>query len=226
VNLDKLNKQLRRDLAANPKKGVALGLMVLVALYFWGPLVWKWTVASGRKSAAKVNMASLILTDDPAVPSQQVKSRGGARFRWEKVRQLIHNDPRMVSATFEVGWIDPFAKPGALAPAPQVVEISTEETNASSVPIEPETYGFVLTSVLIGPRSRAAVINGEPCREGDLLEIPDKIDKTVIRKVRVLEIRRQLAVLEVDGTRVTIEQNKPKVAHGDQIERRTPRERN
>src|SRR6266576_3193818 len=113
VNLEKLAKQLRRDLAANPKKAAALGLMVLVALYFWGPLAWKWVAAGGNKRNSKVNMASLILTDDPVEPSHQTKVRGGAKFRWEKARQLIRQDPHMVSATFDARWIDPFGKPPA-----------------------------------------------------------------------------------------------------------------
>ncbi|MBW8884592.1 MAG: hypothetical protein JF612_07410, partial [Planctomycetia bacterium] len=93
VNLEKLAKQLRRDTAANPKKAAALGLMILVALYFWGPLAWKWFSASGSKRSAKTSLASLILTDDPVEPSQQTKARGGAKFKWEKARQLIKQDP-------------------------------------------------------------------------------------------------------------------------------------
>jgi hypothetical protein len=45
VKLDKLVKQLRRDATANPKKTALLGVMALVALYFWGPLLWKGVVA-------------------------------------------------------------------------------------------------------------------------------------------------------------------------------------
>src|SRR5437660_3518976 len=89
VSLNKVTSQLRRDLAANPKKAAALALMVAVALYFWGPLAWKFIKASGAKQNSKANMASLILTDDPIEPSQQTKGGLRIRFRWERARQLI-----------------------------------------------------------------------------------------------------------------------------------------
>jgi len=171
VNLEKLVKQLRRDLAANPKKAAALGLMILVAGYFWGPLAWKWFSASGSKRSAKANLASLILTDDPVEPSQQIKARGGAKFKWEKARQLIKQDPRMVSANFDVAWIDPFGQPaGAVEPDP-VGNVSAEDmavkaaAAAANAPLDAGELGLKLGGVLIGSRSRVATINGEPCHE-------------------------------------------------------------
>ena len=71
VKLDKLTKQLRRDIAANPKKAAALGLMVLVALYFWGPLVWSWFAPAAARESSKASNVALILTDDPAEPARQ-----------------------------------------------------------------------------------------------------------------------------------------------------------
>jgi len=225
VNLEKLAKQLRRDLAANPKKAAALGLMVLVALYFWGPLAWKWLSASGNKRNNKVNMASLILTDDPAEPSQQSKVRGGAKFRWEKARQLIRNDPQMVSATFDVSWIDPFGKPAVVATQDPTSEAAQTEAAASAAAaFEPGTLGIVLGSVMIGPRSRVATINGEPCHEGDVVAVTDKQDKAVTNRFRVARIRRQGVDLEIGSRTFTLELKQPKLAPGDQIEHGKPRD--
>ena len=147
-------------MAANPKKAAALGLMVLVALYFWGPLAWKWLSATGSKRTGKVNMASLILTDDPIEPSQQSKVRGGTKFRWEKARQLIRHDPRMVSATFDSSWTDPFSQPAATSAdgtdngAAQADAVGAATAAAS----DPNQLGIVLGSLMITSRVRVATI--------------------------------------------------------------------
>jgi hypothetical protein len=227
VNLEKLAKQLRRDLAANPKKAAALGLMVVVALYFWGPLVWKWASAGGNRRNNKVNLASLILTDDPAEPTQQSKLRGGAKFRWEKARQLIRQDPYMISATFDQRWPDPFGKPTVDAAA-EAVEAAQADATAAAVATaatEPSSLGLVLGSVIIGPRYRVATINGEACHEGDIVELADKQDKSVTHQYKVVRISRQQVVLDFDGRSVMLELSPPKLAHGDEIERGKPRER-
>ncbi len=110
MNLEKLTKQLRRDVAANPKKAALLGLMVVVALYFWGPLVWKFASVAGGKPRSNANLASLILTDDPADSPQQGKTRSGGKFRWDKVRQIIRQDPHMLPAVFDPNWVNPFGR--------------------------------------------------------------------------------------------------------------------
>jgi hypothetical protein len=217
--MDKLVKQLRRDLAANPKKAAALGLMILVALYFWGPLAWKWMSASGNKRSGKANLASLILTDDPAEPSQQSKARGGAKFKWEKARQLIRQDPRMVSATFDPSWHDPFGKPIAPAQDPIVEAAQAEAATAAAAMAEAKNLGIVLEGVIISLRSRVATINGEACHEGDVITVKDKQDKGTTYRFRVVRIRRQGVDLEVGGRTFTLELTQPKLGSGDEIER-------
>jgi hypothetical protein len=226
VNLEKLAKQLRRDLAANPKKAAALGLMILVALYFWGPLTWKWVMDSGSKRTNKVSTASLILTDDPAEPTQQSRQRGGAKFRWEKVRQLIRQDPRMVSATFESGWVDPFGKPAASTMPEASVEDAKDDAATAAATIaavEPSEIGIVLGGVMIGPRNRVATINGEACHEGDVIEVVDKTDKSVSRHFRVVKIGRQQVELEISGQILVLDLKPSKLSHGDEIERDRPK---
>jgi hypothetical protein len=221
VNLEKLAKQLRRDTAANPKKAAALGLMILVALYFWGPLAWKWFSASGSKRSAKTSLASLILTDDPVEPSQQTKARGGAKFKWEKARQLIKQDPRMISANFDLGWIDPFGKPAGETKAEHATEKSPEETvgrPAANAALDAGELGLKLEGVLIGSRSRVATINGEPCHEGDMISVSTKKeDKEETIQLRVVRIRRQAVELDMNGRTLLLELAQPKLQRGDEI---------
>jgi hypothetical protein len=225
VNLEKLNKQLRRDIAANPKKAAALGLMVLVALYFWGPLVWKFLSARGGPRQANASTASLILTDDPVEPGQQNKGRGGrSKFRWEKVRQLIRQDPQMVSATFDVAWIDPFGKllgaqgKGAEQTTPEEDPAVIAAAQAAAAVVNPKDLGVVLGGVMFGQRRKLATINSESYREGDVVSLADKQDKTVIYKYRVFRIDRDSVQLESGGSLFRLELVQPKLAPGDELE--------
>jgi len=222
VNLEKLAKQLRRDLAANPKKAAALGAMVLVALYFWGPLAWNWISAHGSKRTNKQSTATLILTDDPVEPTQHSRQRGGAKFRWEKARQLMRQDPRMLSAAFEAAWVDPFGKPVDAEPTEAVMEATKDDAAiaaATLAAVEPGEIGIVLGGVMVGPRSRVATINGEACHEGDEIEVADKADKSIRRQFRVVKIARQGVELEFNGRTLVLSLKQPKLAHGDEIER-------
>jgi hypothetical protein len=230
VSIEKLASQLRRDLTANPKKAAALGLMILVALYFWGPLAWKF-VKSGSTKQHKLNVSSLILTDDPVEPSkQQGKAGGRTRFRWEKVRQLIENDPHMQSADFEVAWVDPFGGP---APAPaeveQVAQQSMEEpaTVAAAVAtIDPQNIGLTVGGIMLSSARRLAIVNGQICREGDLVSVIDKRDKTTTYEFRVQKIHKHSIQLEIAGQIFTLELSQPRLAHGDDFGRGRPKEEN
>jgi hypothetical protein len=222
VNLDKISKQLRRDMAANPKKAALLGLMVVVALYFWGPLAWKFLSAAQRKQRSTANMASLILTDDPVDAAQPGKGRGTSKFRWDKVRQLIRQDARMVSAKFDADWIDPFGKGTdkrdvVVEAPPEDPAIAAAAAAAAALAIEPKDLGIVLGGVLIGPRTRVATINGEACREGDKISIIPKGDPTSTIEFSVHRIMRQSVQLEMNGRIFTLELTPPKLGKGDQF---------
>lgn len=221
VNLDKLTKQLRRDVTANPKKAALLGLMVLVALYFWGPLVWKFVAAKQSKQRSAADMASLILIDDPIEAVQPGKSRGVTKFRWDKVRQLIRQDSRMFSAKFDSGWIDPFGKADtdkreAMVETPPD-DSAVAAAAAAAQAIDPKDLGIVLGAIMIGPRTRVATINGESCREGDIVTITAKGDATSTFEFRVHRIAKQSVQLEANGRIFALELTPPKLGNGDQF---------
>jgi len=223
VNLDKLAKQLRRDVAANPKKAAALGLMLVVALYCWGPLVWSWMSSNQGKKTDQAQLANLILTDDPLEPADKAKNRSKARFRWEKVRPLLAQDPRMVSATFEDVWIDPFGKPviatdqsGEPGAPGGTTMVATSEAALTT----PAEMGLTLSSVAIGPRRRAATISGERYYVGDEITSTNKDSGLPTAKFRVAKITSQGVELERNGKTFMLRLERSRLASGDQIERK------
>jgi hypothetical protein len=220
VNLDKLAKQLRRDLSANPKKAAALGLMVVVALYCWGPLVWGWLKSGKGNKPDQAQLAKLILADDPLEPADKAKSRSKATFRWENVRPLLARDPRMVSATFDDVWIDPFGKPAATTEA-------SGESNSDGTPVTagtlaadatPADLGLVLSSVAIGTRRRAATISGERYEVGDEFTPKGKDSSLPAVKVRVVKITPQGVELDCCGRTLVLRLERSRLASGDEIE--------
>jgi hypothetical protein len=219
VNLDKLTKQLRRDMAANPKKAALLGLMVVVAMYFWGPLVWKFASVAGGKPRSNANLASLILMDDPADSPQQGKTRSGGKFRWDKVREIIRQDPHMLPATFDPSWVNPFGKSASEIARSVAAETPVDAPPAAVVApaVDPKDLGIVLGGVMIGVRTRLATINGEACREGDVFSLKTN-DKTATVELRVLKINRHSVQLESGGRVFTLELVSPELAHGDEFQ--------
>ena len=209
MKLDKLARQLRRDISANPKKAAALGLMVLVAIYFWAPIVGGWTgkIGPDRKVAAE----GLILEDEPVDPVAQAR-RARQVFPWEKVRKLVQSDPRMTPATFQTSWQNPFRKPD------QASEQTTEPLpQANANDIDPALAGLALTGVAIGPRVRAATISGKTYKEGEIVSPltaggqPSTVEFKLSR-VDYFEIE-----LQRNGKTYKLELKRPQLAPGDEI---------
>src|SRR6187402_2308713 len=128
--------------------------MVLVALYFWVPMVWGWIAPEANAKKQVVDASEVILEDDPVDPATTAKKMGKV-FAWEKVRRKVAADPRMTPALYEVTWSDPF---------PLVHDDTTagsaQPTLAqASAPVDPAALGLKLTSVAIGAKSRSAIIN-------------------------------------------------------------------
>ena len=223
MNLEKLASQLRRDIAANPKKAAALGLMVAVALYCWGPLVWGWVRSAQDGKSDQAQLAKLILTDDPVDPAEKAKGRSKGRFRWERVRPLLAQDPYMASATFDAVWTDPFGlSSGTTAEQGIGGEASSSVATAAPPPdLQPEDLGLVLTSVAIGPKGRGATISGERYHVGDDIHIQNKDGSRAAAGFRVTKITQRGVEIMGHGKKLVLRLERPHLASGDAIEHGT-----
>jgi hypothetical protein len=221
VNLDKLSKQLRRDVAAHPKKAALLALMALVAIYFWAPLLRKLVPTNQNAENAALVPANLPAST-PAI-AQTMPSRGAANFNWEKIQDLIRRDSHMVSASFDPTWTNPFgANQTALADesiesqtTPRLADDPDTKAAAMLATLRPQDLGIVLGGTMIGPRGRLATINDEPCREGDVILVGLKNDKSMVFDFQVLKITRQSVQLGKGGKTLTVELPAPKLGAGD-----------
>jgi len=129
----------------------------------------------------------------------------------------------MASATLDPAWVKPFGAGRATANAELAQNESQSEpaedpaakAAAMLASLEPQDLGITLGGIMIGPRGRLATINGEACREGDVLSIALKNDKSTSLDFKILKITRQSVQLATSGKTFTLELGMPKLGAGD-----------
>ncbi|HVX61683.1 MAG TPA: hypothetical protein VHC19_13805 [Pirellulales bacterium] len=161
-------KKLRREATANPKKAAVLGLLLLVAGYFWAPLIRQWTTSS--ETAAAVAPASPPATTaapaastaagalTSAADSAPVESSAKPKFHWRDLAGAIDRDPRMRPAPSAnaASQREPFAFPAAPAEPPMAEPEAVVETE-----VTPRQLGLILSGTIVGDGRSTAVINGK-----------------------------------------------------------------
>ena len=176
MNAKRLTRRLRRELTTNPKKAAVLGLLLLVALYFWAPLLWRWI--DRGDSQAKPAQAAATAEGKPPVLGALAPSPKSARGRnsttqdkkpppsrpWDELARWIEEDPRMKPVGELSSCRDPFhAVAREVAEKPKSEQIKAAEAAAA---MTPEKLGLVLSSTLIGPQRRTALIGGRAYEQG------------------------------------------------------------
>ena len=187
MTLGKLGKQIARELRQNPKKAVILAGMCVVALYYWVPILRRWSIAEAPHAA---NTASAVAPTQPTPTSSR-----GARRRWEEVAAAIDGDPQMHPVDVDLSW-NPFA---VLDETENKAELETKPREAVTA-TTPQDAGLELQSTIVGKQRQTAVINGVAYGTGNWIVAPDD---TNIR-YRLLEITEDAVLLERHGHRYTL----------------------
>jgi hypothetical protein len=171
MNLGKLVRQLRREASAHPKKAAVLGLLVVVALYYWGPLVWGWVAADEAAApppegppaaigASTGEVAVGVIGTPPTPEAPKVSARP-----WTQVDEWMRQDPMTTPVEDVTDWHDPFAVATA---QPEAVN---PKVDRHKVPVaRPEQMGIELSGTLVGPHRRVALIGGKAYREGQTVK--------------------------------------------------------
>jgi hypothetical protein len=176
VNLKQLKNQIRREVKASPKKAAVLGLALGVGIYFWAPMVWK--LVGGSKPAP-------VQAADGAIDPSTLMTRLGTTMDalsapapaperpWRKLVEEIEGDPLMVRGGDLPEVRDPF-NGEILAKAREIdPEVLAEEQKEMEV--DPSEVGLKLSSTLIGPRRRLAVINGDVYTVGSQIDLGEGV---------------------------------------------------
>jgi hypothetical protein len=202
MNLQKVIKQLQRELKANRQKAAVLGVLAVVALYFWWPLVAKWfgngsTATAASTSPTVVNPATLAITPPAAAKKSTVA--------WQEVARALERDPRMKPTAWDEDR-DPFA---SLAPPTQVVETDPTEAELAkkkSPVVTPESAGLVVTGTAISRGRRTALISGRTFALGDKILINETVS------FEIVAITDSSVVLQSDAKRYSLKISRPPVS--------------
>ena len=189
MKLGKLVKRLKREALASPKKAAVLGLMGLVALYFWAPLVGKWfSKPSPAGAVAAAPPAQAAGASGAATPVAE------ATLGWRELIRQITADPHTVPVALALDR-DPFAPP--------LVEVIAEkpgpvEPVKPPIAVTPASLGLSLVATMIAPDYRAARLNGKTVAVGQTIEV---VKSGSAYQFTLAEVDATRAVLVRDGER-------------------------
>ena len=171
MSLDRIGKKLRRELTGNPKKAVVLGLLVMVALYFWSPLIWGW-IAPERPTNESVADSTGDGVRSPLWPAETPRSstapddRQTDVFPWTQLVAWMKQDPRTSAAAEIAGQRDPFQP----VMKDEVKKQEEEKAEEQPPPVEtvrtPQSLGMKLSGTIVSPRGKVALLDGQTYREG------------------------------------------------------------
>jgi hypothetical protein len=197
----RLVKRLRRELLANPKKGAILGVMVLVGVYFWAPLVAGWL--GGKPSGTASPSAAASVPVMPGfTPSATAKTGEKAVVErpWYVLSQWMDRDQRKRPVGPQAGCRDPFHR------VKEVVKKEPETHEPPKKPIAAATLAIKLGGTVLGGARRVALVNGKIYREGDNVKLTGEGQSIVLKLV---EVHARSAVLMLDGNRLELKMPAP-----------------
>ena len=192
----KLLRKLRREVLSSPKKAAALGLLLLVAIYYWSGLVTGW-LGGGSKPAATITAAVVPAAGATVSASTNIAApRVAPPSSWKQIAALIDADAQMMPAVAMVSSRDPFA-------AEVKIETPKSEVAVKAPPtVTPQQAGITLTSTMISSRKSVALVNGQTYEVGEIIEVG--VDGERLSFV-LAEVHSKSIVLEREGSRYELE---------------------
>lgn len=214
MNLRKLGKKLKKEAAVSPGKAAVLGLVCLVAIYFWAPLLYRWmakpndvTIAPSADASTAHLVAVSTASPAAAMPGSNASRAAQPLGDWHAILQRIEADPDMKPTAFERD-LEPFAGP------PVEAKSQAAEAEIAAMPVAekvtPGSLGIVLVGTLVGPERRAARIGGKTVLVGQTIEVVKGAERY---QFTLTDVQRDRVVLMREGERFELNV-KPSVPAG------------
>jgi len=209
--VNKLMRQIRREAARSPQKAVVLGLLAVVALWFWAPLVLGWVQGEGAKKPKAAVEGDKLAGMEYAAPL--VPPAGGPNPRdresatedaatlgdWQEMIAWIESDPKSDPAGAAAPARDPFVSiefpPVHDSLSEHEEEQKDEKEEVARREVKPAEIGLVLSSTLVGPGGGLALISGKKYRLGEKVVVTHQ-SRTI--QFTLAEVHPRRAVLQRD----------------------------
>jgi hypothetical protein len=201
-----LAKRLQREIKSSPGKAGGLAVLLLVAGYFWAPLIMQFfgndTAAPASAPAASPAVAGPAVAAPTSVQVAGATSAEAPAYDWRRVAADLDADSRMASIAEPSREHDPFATRASATSA--VAEVRKVEPVARD--LTPDEAGLVLSSTLVSARRKIAEINDKSYRVGDRVRaLGDDYDVAF----RVVDVSPRRVLLERDGKRFELKIRHP-----------------
>lgn len=205
MNAKRLIEQLRREATRNPKQAAFLGIGLVVAGYFWAPLVWGWVKPADMPvpqppAAATATPAPAPAPADNATNANTTASANATAAKpvettatWQQLIQWMQDDMRKHSAG-PAGQRDPFQ----YVEAEKEVKPQEERPVEDVKPVSPESLGMVLTMTVVSGKKSLARINSKTYKLGATVEL-SKEGKS--HRFELVDVQTRQVVLQHDGHR-------------------------
>lgn len=206
--LSTLANRFLEDLKANRTKSALLGVLFLVGLYFWIPLLYRAVfgdspgAARPQQATAGAQMAAQLSATTPAAtphpdtdraepgrpPAPPAPDAPGQTPAWQTIDRTLRTDPLFQPADVDSLATDPFRlDTDQFSPPVLFAEESSQNAGGAARP-----EGLVLKTIVIGPTQRSAFINQKLYQEGTAIVLDG-------RTYRLMAVRPRKVVLENDG---------------------------
>jgi hypothetical protein len=183
VKLAKIRDLAIKEMRRSPRKCVVLAMMIPVALYFWVPLVAKWSRKGNRSVATKsappapVGGAATMPALSGAVQASAantmtdtLKQMQAIASRWNLVLERMRHDPRARSIAWNAESRNPFHH--ASIEIPEVDHQAASGDSEQTVSEFERAVGRLrLEGTIISPQRSIASINGWAFREGETIDL-------------------------------------------------------
>lgn len=209
VNIQKTTTQLTKEIKRNPAKAAVLGGLLLVAIWFWYPLIQKWMGSGSSSVASDLVESDLVIPQaEPLQSAEQpaiTKKVPAGKTDWRTIAQQIGDDPWMKKGTLRDGNFDPFFPEQQTQTTLTSTNVESDTTPDLDVP--PETAGLAVTSVIVGGRVPLARINSQNYHVGDTIRATDANIRYTLVEVHswgvLLKGSQQVHQLTIDETPLT-----------------------
>ena len=201
MGLQRIVSSIQRECTANPKKGLVLALLLVVGVYFWGPILKRWLAGAARPSAVAEEV--VVAQDDPQ-PEAAPVTPAVKLPSWDKIDMALAKNAfaRPLAANQATTLKNPFLKLAFAADA----KVAGEETEQPETPmlvpevehIDPAQVNLLVKSVSIGPKRRYATFRGQVYALGDKIPVVPEDAPSPTSEIELAKVREPFELVHIE----------------------------